>query len=491
MNKKYCLLALASSFVAASIIGPSTASAQRGDRRGYPEAMYGINNVYYTAFDSDNPYGTKDMLNHIRREKFDLILPRVMRERGIDMWIHIIRPWTWSGNESRRLEHLGLNYQSIDSTDPMRFEFGSQSAVIVFTDRGGDRIERVVYEGEVEDAGAFDLVRGQSPFINQENYEIMDYVKANPDKVPSTENGYRFMGLGEFVAERDPKKIAVNYAEELSLSEGSETHTMALTDGISFGDHIQLTRALGEKYASRMMSAEHLMLDYLTRTTMAEVVILGGSGQPDRVMEYEKIVPGVTTLRDVRGSWFGTRESDHNEGAFSNYPLQPGDVFCDGPLPIYILRDGETEPPPEVQRHWDEVVEVRNILAKNIKSGMTGEEALELVIVKLEEAGYSYIDRDRYDPTLDPTKSQVHLDLHEVGKGVLAPRVSPMGSSWQRKKKIPLFLTLGVEYMVHSQAPERGEGHHIYNCTLHPRGVVTPRGIEFAGPNVSGIQSIH
>lgn len=483
MNNMRFLLALTVLFVVSLDV-----NAQRRER--YPEALPGISDAYYSAFDSDNPYATKDMLNHIRREKFDIVLPRVMREREIDMWIHIIRPWTWSGNEARRLEHLGINYSNIDSTDPLRYEFGTNAAVLVFTDRGGDRIERVVYEGEVDDGGAFDIVRGQSPFINQENYEIMDYVKKNPGKVPESEMGYRFMGIGDFVAERDPKKIAVNYVESLTFSEGSETFTLALTDGISYADHLHLSKALGGKYAERMVSAEHLILDYLSRTTMAEVVVLGGSGLPDRPGNFPRIEPGVTTLRDVGGSWFGTREWDHDEGAFSNFPLQRGDVFCTGNVPIYILRKGETEPPPEIQRHWDEVVQVRNILAKHIKSGMTGNEALELVIGKLEEAGFSYIDRDRYDPTLDPTKSQVHLDLHQVGKGLLAPRVSPMGSSWHAEKKIPLFLTLGVEYMVHSQLPERGKGHHVYNCTLHERGVVTPRGIEFAAALVPGIHSI-
>ena len=130
----------------------------------YPEAMVGISHAYYTSFDSDNPFATKEMLDHIRREKFDLVLPLVMREHRIDMWIHVIRPWTWSGNEFRRLEHMNLNYKSIDSSDPLRYEFGSNAAVLVFTDQGGDRIERVVFEGEVEDPSAFDIVRGQSPF---------------------------------------------------------------------------------------------------------------------------------------------------------------------------------------------------------------------------------------------------------------------------------------------------------------------------------------
>ena len=270
----------------------------------YPEAMVGISHAYYTSFDSDNPFATKEMLDHIRREKFDLVLPLVMREHKIDMWIHVIRPWTWSGTEFRKLEHMNLNYRSIDSSDPLRYEFGSDAAVIVFTDQGDDRIERVVFEGEVDDPSAFDIVRGQSPFINQENYEIMDYVKENSYKVPASEMGYRFMGLGKFVLERDPKRIGVNYAETLSLAEGSETYTLALTDGISYADHLHLSKALGDKYASRMVSAEHLILDYLTRSVLGEIVLFGGSGrgsEEGRIQQFDPIVPGVTTLMDVDG----------------------------------------------------------------------------------------------------------------------------------------------------------------------------------------------
>jgi CRISPR/Cas system-associated endoribonuclease Cas2 len=466
---------------------PSTAQ----DRARYPEALPGISEAYYTAFDDDNPYATQEMLNHIRREKFDLILPRVMRDAEVDMWIHIIRPWTFSGNERRKLEGLDLNYSNIDSTDPLRYEFGSNAAVLVFTDRGGGRIERVVFEGEVDDAGAFDIVRGQSKFINQENYEIMDYVKENPDDVPQSEMGYRFMGLGDFVAERDPERIGVNYAEKLSFAEGSETHTLALTDGISYADHLHLSQALGGTYAERMVSAENMILDYLTSIVAGEIVLFGGSGLPRQIRTFPKIVPGVTTLRDVSGSWFSTREWDHDESAFENFPLQQGDMFQDGMVPYYVLREGETEPPLEVERSWDEVVRVRELIGRNIRVGDTGRQALARIIDELEEAGFAYIDRDRFDPSLDPGKTQVHLDIHQVGKGVLAPRVSPMGARWQADKKIPLLLTLGIEYMVHMPVPEWGEGRHIYYCSLHERGVVTERGVEFAAPPVAGIQSIH
>ncbi|RLE05876.1 MAG: hypothetical protein DRJ06_08500, partial [Candidatus Aminicenantes bacterium] len=123
----------------------------------YRDLMWGISDAYYGMFDENNPYATVEMLNHVRRERFYLILPRVMREHQVDMWIHVIRPWSWGG------------------TDPLRYEFGSKSGVFIFTDRGGDRIERVVFEGQVVDPGAYDIVRGESKFINLENYEIMDY----------------------------------------------------------------------------------------------------------------------------------------------------------------------------------------------------------------------------------------------------------------------------------------------------------------------------
>ena len=63
--------------------------------------------------------------NHrIRREKFDIVLPEVMRKNDVDMWIHVMR-------------------ESIP--DPFGAEdLGSTSGVFVFTDRGGDRIERAV-----------------------------------------------------------------------------------------------------------------------------------------------------------------------------------------------------------------------------------------------------------------------------------------------------------------------------------------------------------
>ncbi len=67
-----------------------------------------------------------ERMNQIRLDKFDRILPAAMRENGIDMWITMIRE---------------ANYKTLHA------DFGqgyaSDAGFYVFTDRGGERIERI------------------------------------------------------------------------------------------------------------------------------------------------------------------------------------------------------------------------------------------------------------------------------------------------------------------------------------------------------------
>jgi len=441
-----------------------------GAQRQYHNLMWGIGDANYGIFDDNNPYATVEMLNHIRKERFALILPRVMRKKKIDMWIHVIRPWSWGG------------------TDPLRYEFGSKSGVFVFTDRGGDRIERVVFEGDVSDPGAYDIVRGRSKYVNQENYEIMEYRTENPDKVLESELDLRFLGLRDFVAERDPQRIAVNYLESLSFPEGSETFTMAMTDGISYTDYRQLSKTLGEKYAERMVSAEHLILDYLSRRVAAEVVLYGTSGNlRERARKFDKIVPGVTTLKEIGGGSVFDKDGRRHE--YDDYVIQRGDYINGWGRRAYVLRKGETDLPPHLRKFWEDVEKIRDILRKNIKVGPTAGETLEILIQKLEEAGFVHHDRQIYDRFFGSEKTQVAIDSHAEGKGILAPRISHMGPKWHWNIKIPLFHTFAIEYFVFMDVPEwekanNSTGQRLY-VMFHDGGVVTGRGMEIAYPEQS------
>ena len=156
----------------------------------------------------------------------------------------------------------------------------------------------------------------------------------------------------------------------------------------------------------------------------------------------------------------------------------------------YVLRKGETNLPSEIQRIWEHALITRNIFRKNIKVGLTGSEQLEILIKKLEESGYVYIDRDEYDKTADPEKTQVHIDFHAMGRIISqedAPRISPSG--WGRDLKIPLYHTFTFEYMIHMPVPELGKGKHLYIC-IHDGVIVTERGVEFPAAPIQGIRII-
>lgn len=71
-----------------------------------------ITGVFAQAKDANE---LQELMNKIRREKFDVTLPQIMKEHNIDMWIHVLR----EGNP-----------------DPLSSNLGSESGVFIFTDRG-------------------------------------------------------------------------------------------------------------------------------------------------------------------------------------------------------------------------------------------------------------------------------------------------------------------------------------------------------------------
>ena len=179
----------------------------------------------------------KEMNNQIRRENFDRVLPEVMRKNHVDMWIHVMR-------------------ETIP--DPFGAEdLGSTSGVFVFSDRGGDRIERAILERRwgasqapltwrvdwdtklVEECGAYDIV--QEPVL-----------VSQPPGGRSTEYDFRFKGLRQFVEARQPRRIAVNFKLEL----GPYPTTTQAQDGLSHTDFVLLARELGEKYAANLVSSD-------------------------------------------------------------------------------------------------------------------------------------------------------------------------------------------------------------------------------------------
>ncbi len=412
---------------------------------------------FYAQTQAETDLVDNDLINLIRREKFDHILPQVMRHNKIDMWIHVMR---------------------YGDPDPLEIDLGSGSGCFVFTDRGGDRVERAVLgmsSETIEETRAYDIFAGDEEEIEGD---------AGWENV-----------IGEFVAKRDPKRIGVNFSERY-----------AVADGISSTDYRKLTKALGDKYAKRVVSAGNLIVDFLSGRVMSEIVLYGELCkicEKSIEREFNKIVPGVTRLKDVYGNiWI--RDRDGHEDNNNDYVIQRGDLIglINGVSEksyathisglAYVLREGEIEPTPEVRKIFDHALKAREIFRNNIKVGRTAGKTLEILIRKLEEAGYVYIDKDRYDKNADPEKTQVHIDFHALGKDVNqvdAPRISPLGPDWIRDLIIPPYHTFTFEYMVHMPVPKWGKGKHLY-VLMHDGVMVTERGIEYPYPPVERIRVI-
>jgi len=146
-------------------------------------------------------------MNQIRNDKFDLILPEVMRENDIDMWIVMNR----EGSFDPLYPDLGEGY--VGST-----------GYYIFTDKGGDRIERVAL--------------GISGYLLEEG-GAYDYFGSEPE-------------LKKFVEERDPKRIGLNYSKSIGGA-----------DGLTYSGYMELSDILGETYTERFVSAEKLVSDVL------------------------------------------------------------------------------------------------------------------------------------------------------------------------------------------------------------------------------------
>ncbi len=452
--------------------------------------------------------------NQIRREKFDLVLPEVMKKNGVDMWIHVMR-------------------ETIP--DPFGAEdLGSTSGVFVFTDRGGNRIERAVMGRRwgdsfasatwrvtwdtktVETCGAYDIVEPA----------ILVKEPSGPDQ--RMEYDLRFKGLRKFVEERDPKRIAINFKLKLGPYE-TTTKTLLAFDGLSHTDYILLTQELGPKYTERLESSESVMMDYTIRMTKAEIeqLKLIRSREDEAVQKaFAAIVPGVTRNRDVasRGTYGleggvtvfrreapGISQRGRTPG-YENLVIEGGDIIAapsQGTY-AYVLRKGETEPPAEIKKYWELYRKVDEILKETIKVGLTPREIVTSYKPKFEAAGFIVKDEQlqfstppedypAFSKGLDPTKPILNVDCHGMAKGArkrkyenyFGPRIGSNGPLWTWDVPLPPYHHHVMEYFFYMPWPSTEYKDQYLFFWDHEQVLVHPdTGIEYLSPMKKELQVI-
>jgi len=425
--------------------------------------------------------------NQIRREKFDLVLPQAMKKNHIDMWIHVMR---------------------VAIPDPFGAEdLGSTSGVFVFTDRGNDKIERAVLgrrwgatqreRGEretlVEESGAYDIIH--DPVFVQE-----------PVASPMTEYDYRFKGLREFVEARDPKRIAVNFKHDLGSWE-----TARENDGISHTDYLLLTQELGDKYADRLVSSEYVMMDYIINLVPSEIELLKRmrKDEVERVKKaFAEIVPGVTKNREATITLFSRRSTGISQRGwnpgYENMVIERGDIVASPSqgMYAYVLREGETEPPPEIQKLWAEYLKIDKILAETIKAGLTSREIIHIYKRKFDDAGIIVREPQLhmvqpknnfpvYAAGFDPGKTHLSIDAHGMGKGarkrkyqeMSGPRIGSYGPEWTYDIPLPPNHHFVLEYFFYMPSPTSNENEDQYLLFWnHEQAIATESGVEYLSP---------
>ena len=432
-----------------------------------------------------------EILRLIRNEKLDLILPGAMRDNNVDMWIHVTR------------KEEGLAADKI--VDPMDQHFGSTGGYLIFTDLG-DRIERAMFGGIFGRSAVenIDIYGSREVGMALDGY---NYNNLDPRQIFTIPEVYD--EITEFVAERDPKTIAVNFSDWLPAA-----------DGISHTQYLKLGKILGPKYSQRIVSAENVITDFIVRKTSREIAAQTHTLVIARQRALEKlrsIVPGKTTIGEVGGriyySFKSKRIDPPNARWWINHPdyvYQRGDFFAfgveysylgfvvDTKIHAYILREGETEVPESIQYAWDQGKKAQEIIRKHVKVGMTAGESLKAIVAAMEEAGYTFtpftdVGTEDYKEIqvalADTDKSGFYLDLHaHTNTGDIGPSISAFRPDTHHLT-IQENHIFAFEYAVHTNLSER-PGYPISINFSNPQ-IVTSRGVEWIQPSNDEIILIH
>lgn len=389
--------------------------------------------------------------------RLDRVLPMVMREHGIEMWVIAMREY----NEDPLFKALAA---------PTTFA-ARRRTVYLFYDRGpAQGIERVAIGG------------GSQGGV----YQVLQATEQAPDGRPREFWGPdQWKVVVDAIRERDPATIAVDI---------SHTHNFA--DGLAAGEWEQFRDALGPELTSRIRRAESMALDYLairvpemdaTYRQMQEVI----HELIATAFSNQVITPGVTTTTDVEwwfrqrfndlglGTWFHPSVEVQRRGvnmADSSGPvILRGDVLhCDVGITAlrlntdtqhmgYVLREGETAPPPGLQAALTVGNRLQDIVMAEMQPGRTGNEVLAASLTAMHTDG---IDGTVYSHPIG-----------EYGHGA-----GPLIGLWDRQDGVPgrgdVRLRPSTWYSIELQAttpvPE-WDGQRV-SMALEEDAALTPEG---------------
>ena len=304
------------------------------------------------------------LIDQIQKERIEKLLPKLMKEQDIDVWVMITReynedpivktllPPTWLNARRRTILVFSKTKNGIDPVAISRYNFGKNI--------------RSIWNKEQQ-----------------------------PDQ---------WKALSDYIVNQNPQKIGVNMSEYYGI-----------IDGLAKTDYDGLIQALPSGYQKRIVSAETLGVRWIETRTSLEMKLYNQLVEIthkiiEEAFSTKVITPGVTKTDDVvwwmrekvielgLDTWFHPtvdvqRDDESDLYAFDNNSkfdtILPGDLLhCDFGISYltlntdtqelgYVLKPEETSAPDFLVNALKDGNRVQDIFTNNFKLGATGNQILK------------------------------------------------------------------------------------------------------------------
>ncbi|HCP63220.1 MAG TPA: Xaa-Pro aminopeptidase, partial [Hyphomonadaceae bacterium] len=340
--------------------------------------------------------------NRILAERLETIIPVIMREQRIDLWLLVAREYFEEPVVASMLDAENMHAR--------------RRTILIFYDPGnGKPLERLT--------------------VSRYGLGGLFAPAWDPNKQPD-----QWQAVADIIAKRNPKKIAINTSDLYQFA-----------DGMTLSQYEKFRAALPKPLHGRIVSGEALAIRWLETRTPSEMAIYPTLMRTAHQLIGEAfsrsvITPGVTTAEQVQwwyrdrllqlglDPWFHPSVGIQRKGAKGmlegNEVILPGDLLwtdfgitylrlnTDMQHLAYVLKPGESQAPAGLRQGLANSNRVQDMLTRQFAVGRSGNEVLALARAEALAAG------------LDPSIYSHPIGLHGHGAG-------PSIGFWDNQKADP------------------------------------------------------
>ena len=317
--------------------------------------------------------------DEILEDRFKNLLPGLMEDANIDMWLLISREYNEDPVLKTMLPATWLNARR-------------RTIIVFYRNKKEKIIERLAVA----------------------RYNIGKSIQSSWDKEKEPS---QWKALVDIIASRNPDKIGVNFSKHF-----------ALADGLVKTDFDELLENLPETYQERLVSAEKLAIGWLEARSKMEMKLYKKLVKIthdiiDEAFSANVIQTGITTTEDIvwfmrqkvtdlgLETWFHpTVDIQRNNEVLKSHiesfskgeeekTIQKGDLLhCDFGITYiglntdcqqhaYVLKKTESEVPVFLKEAFKKGNRVQDILTSNMSLGVTGNEILKASLIQGRKEG--------------------------------------------------------------------------------------------------------